>query len=154
MLSEIGSTFIFLNSFDWIIAEMVIDLEDMCGQILLLDKSVRFAGIANKMGKVVAHKFREDVTPILTLEELQGSAIKSVLRMKTREDYEAKLGRAIYTFTLYEKVKRASIPLQNDDYVLLIVSFEKDADHETIILSKILPVLQREGLIEQRYQKI
>jgi hypothetical protein len=122
---------------------MDINLKDVCGEILLLDKSIRFAGIANKMGKVVAHEFRKDVTPMLTFEELEGSAIKSVLRMKTREDYEAKLGRAIYTFTLYEKVKRASIPLQNDNYVLLIVSFERDADHENIILSKILPFMHK-----------
>jgi hypothetical protein len=128
---------------------MDINLKDVCGEILLLDKSIRFAGIANKMGNVVAHEFRKDVTPMLTFEELEGSAIKSVLRMKTREDYEAKLGRAIYTFTLYEKVKRASIPLQNENYVLLIVSFERDADHENIILSKILPFMHKEGLAQR-----
>jgi hypothetical protein len=129
---------------------MVVNLKKICNEILSLDKSIRFAGIANSMGKVVAHQFREDVTPMLTFEELEGSAIKSVLRMKTREDYEAKFGRAVYTFTLYDKVKRASIPLQHEDYVLLIVSFEKDASHETIILSKILPVMQNEGLVEKR----
>jgi hypothetical protein len=101
------------------------------------------------MGKVVAHEFRTDATPMLTLDELAGSAIRSVLRMKTREDYETKLGRAVYTFTLYEKVKRASIPLNDDHHVLLIVSFEKDADHEDIILSKILPLMQEAGLIQK-----
>jgi hypothetical protein len=125
---------------------MGINLKDICDQILSLDGSIRFAGIANKMGKVIAHKFRSDAAPMLSFEELEGSVIKSVLRMKTREDYETKLGRAVYTFTLYEKVKRASIPLQDDNYVLLIVSFEKDADHESIILSKILPALKQEGL--------
>ncbi len=128
---------------------MVVNPKKICNEILSLDTSIRFAGIADKMGKVVAHQFREDVAPMLTFEELEGSAIKSVLRMKTREDYEAKLGRAVYTFTLYDKVKRASIPLQHQDYVLLIVSFEKDAPHEDIILSKILPVIQNEGLIEK-----
>lgn len=129
---------------------MVVNPKKICNEILLLDKSVRFVGITNRMGKVVAHQFRGDMTPMLTFEELEGSAIKSVLRMKTREDYEAKLGRAIYTFTLYDKVKRASIPLQHNDYALVIASFEKDANHEDIILSKILPVLQNEGLVEKR----
>lgn len=123
------------------------NLAAICSQILSLDNSIRFAGIADKMGKVVAHQFRQDVAPMLSFEEIEGSAIKSVLRMKTREDYEAKLGRAIYTFTLYEQVKRASIPLQDDKYVLLMVSFEKDADHEKIILSKIMPLMQKEALI-------
>ena len=115
--------------------------------MLLLDDSIRFAGIADKMGKVVAQQFRKGVTLMLSKEELDDSAIKSVLRMKTREDQESRLGRTVYTFTLYEKVKRASIPLQNDEYVLFLVSFEKDADHEKIILSKILPLIKKHGLL-------
>jgi hypothetical protein len=128
---------------------MADNLKKICDGILSLDKSIRFACITNKMGKIVAHQFREDVIPLLTFEEMEGSAIKSVLRMKTREDYEAKMGRAVYTFTLYDKVKRASIPLQHPDYALLLVSFEKGADHENIILSMILPVLQSEGLVQK-----
>lgn len=125
---------------------MSINLKEVCSGILALDKSIRFAGIADKMGKVVAHEFRKDVDPMLSLKELEGSAIKSVLRMMTREDYEGKLGKAVYAFTLYEKVKRASVPLQHSEYALLIISFEKDAEHEKIILSKILPLLRREKL--------
>ncbi len=35
---------------------------------------------------------------MLNEEELQNSIMKAVLRMKTREDYESKLGDVIYTF--------------------------------------------------------
>lgn len=31
-----------------------------------------------------------------------------------------------------------------------MVSFDKQADHEDIILKKILPVIQREGLVKKR----
>ena len=78
-------------------------------QTIALDDSIRFAGIANKMGKIVASAFREGATPLMTHEEVEGSAIKSVLRMKTREDHEEKLGKAIYRFTLYEKLT-SSLP--------------------------------------------
>jgi hypothetical protein len=125
---------------------MTENLKDICARILMPDSSIHFAGIADKMGKVVAHEFRKDMTSMLTFEELEGSAIKSVLRMKTREDYEEKLGKAIYTFTLYEKVKRASMPLQHDNYALLLLSFDKNADHEKIILSKVLPLMRKESL--------
>jgi hypothetical protein len=128
---------------------MAVDLNDVCRRILSLDRSIRFAGIANRMGKVVAHQFQKGVVPVLTFEELEGSAMKSVLRMKTREDYEEKLGKAIYTFTLYERVKRASIPLQDKEYALLIVSFENDSAHDELIMSKILPLLQKEGLTQK-----
>jgi hypothetical protein len=90
-----------------------------------LDQPIRFAGIANKMGKLVAPRFREGLQQLLTEEELEGSIMKAVLRMKTREDYESKLGNTIHTFTLYEKVKRASIPLDTSKgYSLLMVSFD------------------------------
>jgi len=67
--------------------------------------------------------------------------------MKTREDYEQKLGRTIYTFSLYDKVKRASIPLNQENYSLLMISFNIEADHDSIILQKLLPRLRQYGLI-------
>lgn len=96
------------------------------------------------MGTLVAYAFRQGIKPhILNEQELQSSMINAVLRMKTREDYESKLGDVIYTFTLYKKVKRASIPLTHSNFALLLVSFDIVADHEHIILDKILPAIKR-----------
>jgi hypothetical protein len=122
--------------------------EKICDEILELDSSIRFAGIGSKMGKLVAAKFNPEVKVLLTREEIEANIIKAVLRMKTREDYEQKLGKTIYTFALYDKVKRASIALNKRDYSLLMVSFEVSADHESIILHKILPILKQHDLIE------
>jgi hypothetical protein len=123
------------------------DEEKICDEIVELDGSIRFAGIANNMGKVVAAKFKRGVQALLTKEEIEDNIIKAVLRMKTREDYEQKLGKIIYTFALYDKVKRASIALDQENYSLLMVSFDVAADHESIILHKILPRLRRHDLI-------
>ncbi len=121
--------------------------EKICDEILELDSSIRFAAIANKMGKLVAAKSNPRVQVLLTNDEIEANIIKAVLRMKTREDYEEKLGRTIYTFALYEKVKRASISLNKGDYSVLMVSFEVAADHESIILRKILPKIKEHNLI-------
>ncbi len=121
--------------------------ERICNEILELDSSIRFAAIANKMGKILAAKSNRGVKVLLTSEEIEANIIKAVLRMKTREDYEEKLGRTIYTFALYEKVKRASIALNKGDHSLLMVSFEVAADHESIILHKILPRIKEHNLI-------
>ena len=88
--------------------------QKICNEILELDSSIRFAGIANKMGKLVAAQFTRGVEALLTREEIEANMINAVLRMKTREDYEQKLGKTIYTFALYEKVKRASIALYQE----------------------------------------
>jgi hypothetical protein len=73
-------------------------------------------------------------------------AIESVLRMNTRKDFELKLGKAIYSFTLYEKVKRVTITLENKEYPIIMLSFDIQADLGHIILDKILPIIRREGL--------
>ena len=121
--------------------------EKICNEILELDSSIRFAGIANKMGKLVAAQFTRGVEALLTREEIEANMINAVLRMKTRQDYEQKLGKTIYTFALYEKVKRASIALDQGNYSLLMVSFDVAAHHESIILHKILPRIKQHNLI-------
>ena len=83
------------------------------------------------------------MTPLLTKEESELSALPSIVRMGTRETLEEKIGKTIYAFALYEKVKRATIPIyDNSDYILM-VSFDIEAKHEAIILNKILPLLAR-----------
>jgi len=122
--------------------------KQICNQVLELDISIRFAGIANNMGTLIAYKLRKGLVPLLDEGEIQNSIMKSVLRMKTREDYESKLGDVIYTFALYKRVKRASIPLDHADFAVLTMSFDMAADQDSIIMDKILPVLKQGKLTE------
>ncbi len=116
----------------------------ICNHVLELDKSIRSVAIANNMGTLIAYKLREGLVPLLNEEELENSMMKTVLRMKTREDYESKLGDVIYTLTLYKRVKRASIPLhRHPNFAVLAVSFDMSADQDSIIMDKILPVLKQ-----------
>ena len=120
-----------------------LSLKDFCDQILDLDKTIRFAGIADMHGKIASESYREGLTPLLTKEESELSALQSIIRMGTRQTLEEKIGKTIYAFALYEKVKRTTIPIyDNSDYILM-VSFDIEAEHEAIILDKILPVLAR-----------
>lgn len=123
--------------------------KEICNQILQLDKSIRFVGIGNNMGTLIAYKLRKGIVPMLNEEELQNSIMKTVLRMKTREDYESKLGDVIYTFALYKRVKKASIPLDHPNLAVLTLSFDMAAHQDTIIMDKILPVLKQGTMTEQ-----
>src|SRR5918992_4830812 len=54
--------------------------KEICNQVLQLDKSIRFAGIANNMGTLLAYKLREGLVPLLNEEELKHiSAITQLL---------------------------------------------------------------------------
>lgn len=134
-------------------------LHDICIQILEIDNSIRFAGFANNMGTVIAaqhrqalmsvEKEKEKEKSLLTKDELELSVIESVLRMLTRKDMMSKLGKPIYSFTLYEKVRRATILLDNSNNSgcppILMVSFDNHDSSgpypESIILRGILPLV-------------
>ena len=115
--------------------------EDVCQSIIDLDKTVRFAGIANIRRTIVSAKYRSGLVPLLTKEETIESLEQSVLRMSTRRLMEAKLGKTIYSITFYEKVKRAGIPIGKDGDFILMVSFDNEADHDSIIHNKIMPLI-------------
>jgi len=58
------------------------------------------------MGKIIAAQYRNRLDPLLTVDESVLSFIESVFRMSTRKDMRSKLGKPIYSCTLYEKVKQ------------------------------------------------
>ena len=123
---------------------MTIDVHNLCKQIIELDSAIRFVGIPNKFGKQIVVEYRKGLTPLLTDTESELYAVESVMRMNNRKDYESKLGKPIYSFTLYEKIKRTTISLDNKDYPILMISFDIEVDHESIILNKIIPFVKSE----------
>ena len=119
-------------------------LHDVCKRIIELDDKIRFAGIPNKFGKQIVVEYRKGLDPLLTDSESELYAIETVIRMNTRKDFESKLGKPVYSFTLYEKLKRVTIPLDSKDYPILMVSFDIEANHESIILENIIPFIKKE----------
>lgn len=114
---------------------------DLCKQIFAFDKSIRFAGVADRYGTTILTEYRKTSTPLLSKQESALSIIQASIRMGSRKTLQPKLGKIVYAFTFHEKVKRATIPLINDSY--LMVSFDVDANHDSIIMKKILPLLTK-----------
>ena len=121
-------------------------LDSLCSRIIESDKAIRFVGISNKMGNQIISRYRTGLTPLLTPKEIEMYALQSVLGMNTRKDYESKLGKPIYSFTLYQKLKRVTVTLENKEYPILLASFDIEADHDNIIVNKLLPMINEEGL--------
>jgi hypothetical protein len=130
------------------VAEMPIysNSSKVCKEILGMNEAVRFAGIADNLGKIVAYEYREGLAPLMTIQESEMSVIQSVIRMGLRKMHEAKLGRTLYAVAAYEKVKRATIPLADGSF--LMISFDIPSDHESIILRQVLPLIKEKGLFD------
>ncbi len=124
--------------------------KDFCDEILKLNKLIRFAALVDKSGNIIRAEYRKGVNPLLSEKASESFVKQAAVRMNAAEAvnklfYEADLGKVVYSSMIYANVKRATIPLSNS---LLMVSFQTEADHESIILKKILPLLRRLGLTE------
>jgi hypothetical protein len=123
--------------------------EEFCQLILGADESIRFVGIATLTGAILAMKYRANLTPLLTQEETASSVKHSVWRVESRRVLEEKLGKTLYVIATYEKVKRATIPVGQEGQSILVISFDKDSDAESIIRNKILTIIKPYGAIGQ-----
>jgi hypothetical protein len=132
-----------------------ITFRSLCKQILQAHKSIRFAGVANKFGTKIASEYRKDLVPLLTESQLELSTIESVIRMNTRiweKDVESRLGRPIYSCTLYEKIKRVTFLLDDEDFPILIVSLDREEEggasviQESVALDKILSIVKEQNI--------
>ena len=112
-----------------------------------------FAGLANKFGTKITSEYRKGLVPLLTESQLELSTIESAIRMNTRigkKHVESKLGRPIYSCTLYEKIKRVTFLLDNEDYPILIVSLDRGGGggasvlQESVTLNKILSIVKEQ----------
>ena len=119
------------------------DVESFCREILDANQSVRFVGMANHLGSLIATVYRIGLVPLMTKEETSQYSIQAVLRAATREDFEAKIGRLEYSIGKYEKLIRATIPIiftnNEGKRFYLLLSFDADSDAKSIIDNVIMP---------------
>ena len=107
------------------------DYNNLCKSILDLDSKIRFAGICDESGEIKYGGQKEGVENLLSNEEIRKSNLQALARWGLRNSLSSKIGRGKYAMAEYEKIKRITIPL-DDDHLLLITT-EVEADHAQII---------------------
>src|SRR5918912_151804 len=115
------------------------DYGNLCKEILNIDPKIRFAGICDDSGEIRFGGQREGITNLLSPEETKRSNLQALARWSLRNSLSVKIGKGKYAMAEYEKIKRITIPLENDH--LLLVTTEVEADHRTII-NNVLKLVQ------------
>jgi hypothetical protein len=122
--------------------------QEFCDKVIALDKSIRFAGIADGDGHLVATAERKGLKPLLTPEERAQYAITAATRQYTRLRWEYMLGKINYATSNYAKLVRATIPIADENrrlFYVLLLSFDEEACrsvHERI-RDKIIPLVRK-----------
>jgi hypothetical protein len=143
-------------------------LKEFCKDILAKDLSIRFAGVANQMGNLIEAEYREDLKPLMNIQETEHYTMQTVFRASTRETFENKIGKQRYAIAVYEKLIRATIPIitigsqddkddkqekkqqqqqqqkeQNSKLFYLLISFDLNSDVISIVEDKVLPLIEQ-----------
>jgi len=58
--------------------------------------------------------------------------------------FESKIGKQIYASGKYRKLNRATIPIINDGYFMLLIFDSKAANFDEVIMKKIVPLTDKE----------
>ncbi|MGD1836175.1 MAG: DUF6659 family protein [Nitrososphaeraceae archaeon] len=107
------------------------DHAKFCQEILDIDPGVRFAAVCDDTGEIKYGGQREGINNLLSSEETKRSNLQAIARWSLRNALIPKIGKGRYAMAEYEKIKRITIPLENDH--LLLVTTEVNADHQKII---------------------
>jgi len=109
------------------------DYRKLYQDIMKLDPKIRLVTICDVGGRVMYSEHREGVRNLLTLEESKKSLQLAINAWKTRGELSTKIGKGKYVLAEYEKIKRITMPLGDNDNHLLYITTEPEADHSTII---------------------
>jgi hypothetical protein len=107
------------------------DYEDLYQSILKVDKKIRYATIFDMSGIIKYSGHRKDVSSLLTPIESKKSLQQAINAWKSRNEFADKIGKGKYVLAVYDKIKRITLPL--DDEHLIYITAEADADHDKII---------------------
>ena len=113
--------------------------DELCKGVFAIDQSIRFAAVINKMGKLMAGGMREGTTPLESVKDMNKLYIEMALRHAMRQEFDKEFGPTVYSFSEREKIKIATFPLKQGNF--LLISVERGKPHDKII-SRILELVR------------
>ena len=107
------------------------DYKKIYQDIMSFEPKIRLVTICNLDGKIMHSGHRQGVTNLLTPEESRKSLDLAINAWKTRGELAPKIGKGKYVLAEYEKIKRITMPLGEDN--ILYITTEVEADDRGII---------------------
>ncbi|HZB15567.1 MAG TPA: PDC sensor domain-containing protein [Nitrososphaeraceae archaeon] len=120
--------------------------QEFCEKITSLDPHIRFIGIADQHGRLLATKDRKGLKPLLNMQETEQYALTAATRQHTRIRWQQVLGKIDYSSSHYDKLLRATIPITDENnhlshIIILTLDVETDDMHK-IMMDKVVPLVR------------
>ena len=110
---------------------MTVNYDELSKQVLDLDTQVRFAGVANNKGVMIAGGHNENIEKMLDGDNVSMSIHYALQKRDLYTNLAYKLGKEQSSITEYAIVTMISIPINSNE--LFMISTEPRADYLKII---------------------
>ena len=110
---------------------MTIDYNELSKKVIDLDPQVRFAGVANNKGVIIAGGQKDNVKQLLSEDDVKMAIHYSLQKRELFTNLAYKIGNETTSITEYAIVTMISIPINSQE--LFLISTEPRADYLKII---------------------
>jgi len=115
------------------------DYENLCTLVQKIDSKIRFAGVINSKGRLVAGGMAPSKKRLGDRKRDEMLYMELALRVKMRSEFDDDLGKVKFAMSFREKLIVMSFPMKND---ILMVSMERKTQFEKIAF-KILKYIDK-----------
>jgi len=109
--------------------EKISELETAC-QNLLSEHNIRFVGVINPLGNMIAGGFKKGITPLLNDQNLRMVFMQMQLDFNMRQDFDQFLGPIDYIASRRKNQLIINVPVGEN---LVMITAEPDSDDRKII---------------------
>lgn len=114
------------------------DYDEMCKKVRDLDTRIRFVGLINENGRLVAGGMRDGTKSLEDPRDDEMLFMELVLRAKMRKEFDKVLGPVEFAMSYREKLIVMSFPIDGN---ILMISAEKGLDFADIPF-KVLKIIR------------
>jgi len=105
------------------------DYENLCTLVQKIDSKIRFAGVINSKGRLVAGGMAPSKKRLGDRKRDEMLYMELALRVKMRREFDDDLGKVKFSMSFREKLIVMSFPMEDD---VLMVSMERKTQFENV----------------------
>ena len=120
------------------------NFQNLCNQLLGIDRSIRYVGVADHLGSLFATAYRPGLVPLSSREETEKYTMQAIQRTGAIHG-GPKVGKLQYVIGKYENLVRATVPVTSErqDKFYLMLSFDLGSNPVSIIEKQVIPEIER-----------
>ena len=99
----------------------ITNYEYLLQRLMKLDENIRFAAVANTDGTILSSDSKPNTELYLSPEDTEETIQHAISAWKSRKKYHDQIGEGVYTLSVYQKLRRATIPLPSGNMLLVTI---------------------------------